>query len=65
MVKSLNPARETERGFFDTADELVLYAAANASAHSLLTFNLKHFADVAKRFNWHVSPPGPFIKSLP
>lgn len=48
----------------DPADELVLEAAVNASAHTLLTFNLRHFADVARRFNLHVSPPGPFLRSL-
>jgi predicted nucleic acid-binding protein len=48
----------------DPADELVLEAAVNASANTLLTFNLKHFAGVASRFNLAVSQPGPFLRSL-
>lgn len=49
----------------DPGDELVLEAAVNASAHTLLTFNLKHFVGVTRRFDLHVSPPGPFLRSLP
>jgi putative PIN family toxin of toxin-antitoxin system len=49
----------------DPADELVLEAAVNASAHALLTFNQKHFVGVAKRFQLDVSTPGEFLRSLP
>jgi len=48
----------------DPADELVLEAAMNASAQALLTFNLKHFARVAKHLGLRVSQPGPFLRSL-
>src|SRR5665647_306937 len=34
----------------DPADELVLEAAVNTSAATLLTFNMKHFASAAERF---------------
>jgi putative PIN family toxin of toxin-antitoxin system len=48
----------------DPADELVLEAAVNASARALLTFNQKHFAGVAKRFQVEVITPGEFLRSL-
>jgi putative PIN family toxin of toxin-antitoxin system len=48
----------------DPADELVLEAAVNASARALLTFNQKHFAGVAKRFQIEVVTPGEFLRSL-
>jgi putative PIN family toxin of toxin-antitoxin system len=49
----------------DPADELVLEAAVNASASALLTFNQKHFAGIAKRFQLEVLTPGEFLRSLP
>lgn len=48
----------------DPADELVLEAAVNASAHALLTFNMKHFANAAEQFGLRVMQPGPFLRSL-
>ena len=48
----------------DPADELVLEAAMNASADALLTFNLKHFAKVAERFQLSISQPSLFLRSL-
>ncbi len=48
----------------DPADELVLEAAVNASAKVLLTFNLKHFSGVSRRFNLTVMRPGDFLRSL-
>ena len=48
----------------DPADELVLEAAVNAGADALLSFNLKHFAQAASRFNLKLSQPGPFLRSL-
>jgi putative PIN family toxin of toxin-antitoxin system len=48
----------------DPADELVLEAAVNARADALLSFNLKHFAQAASRFNLKLSQPGPFLRSL-
>ena len=48
----------------DPADELVLEAAVNASARALLTFNQKHFAGVAHRFELEVITPGEFLRSL-
>lgn len=49
----------------DPADELVLEAAVNASAHTLLTFNLKHFTVAAQRFRLQVAQPGAFLRNLP
>jgi len=49
----------------DPADELVLEAAVNASARAMLTFNQKHFAGVARRFQLEVLTPGEFLRSLP
>ena len=49
----------------DPTDELVLEAAVNASARALVTFNQKHFAGVAKRFQLEVLTPGEFLRSLP
>lgn len=49
----------------DPADELVLEATVNASARALLTFNQKHFAGVANRFQIEVVTPGEFLRSLP
>ena len=48
----------------DPADELVLEAAVNAGADALLSFNLKHFAQAASRFNLKLLQPGPFLRSL-
>lgn len=48
----------------DPADELVLEAAVNASAQTLLTFNLRHFAKAVERFQLRVEQPGPFLRSL-
>lgn len=48
----------------DPADELVLEAAVNASAQTLLTFNQRHFAKAAMRFGLQVMLPGPFLRSL-
>ena len=48
----------------DPADELVLEAAVNAQADALLTFNLRHFAQAAKKFDLNVLQPGPFLRSL-
>lgn len=48
----------------DPADELVLEAAMNAQADALLTFNLKHFARIADRFQLRVEQPGLFLRSL-
>ncbi|MBE0474077.1 hypothetical protein [Rhodoferax sp.] len=48
----------------DPADELVLEAAVNASAHALLTFNMKHFSNAAEQFGLRVMQPGPFLRSL-
>ena len=49
----------------DPADELVLEAAVNASVRALVTFNQKHFAGVAQRFQLEVLTPGEFLRSLP
>lgn len=49
----------------DPADELVLEAAVNANADALLTFNLRHFEQAAKRFGLPVCQPGLFLRSLP
>jgi len=49
----------------DPADELVLEAAVNASARALVTFNQKHFAGVAQRFQLEVLTPGEFLRRLP
>ena len=48
----------------DPADELVLEAAVNASAKALLTFNMRHFANVAERFKLSVLQPGEFLRSI-
>ncbi|TSE21503.1 tRNA(fMet)-specific endonuclease VapC [Tepidimonas alkaliphilus] len=45
----------------DPADELVLEAAVNAGANTLLTFNVRHFRAAAGRFGLPVSPPGPWL----
>jgi putative PIN family toxin of toxin-antitoxin system len=48
----------------DPGDELVLEAAVNASATTILTFNLRHFATAAERFKLTVMQPGEFLRSI-
>lgn len=48
----------------DPADEMVLEAAVNGSAQTLLTFNLKHFAKAGEKFALRVMQPGPYLRSL-
>ncbi|MEO5337813.1 MAG: putative toxin-antitoxin system toxin component, PIN family [Magnetospirillum sp. WYHS-4] len=47
----------------DPADELVLEAAVNGRADSLLTHNLRDFAGVAERFGIRVLRPGEFLQA--
>lgn len=46
----------------DPNDEMVLETALNASADALVTFNIKDFADAARRFSLKLVTPAECIK---
>jgi predicted nucleic acid-binding protein len=46
----------------DPNDEMVLETALNAAADALVTFNIKDFADAAKRFSLKLVTPAECIK---
>lgn len=48
----------------DAADELVLEAAVNARADTLVTFNARDFAAAAPRFGLRLAAPGDCLRSL-
>jgi predicted nucleic acid-binding protein len=48
----------------DPADEMVLEAAVNAGADTLVTFNQRDFANVGKQFKLRVTTPGDFLRNF-
>lgn len=48
----------------DTADDMVLEAAMNASANTIVTFNLADFAPAAQKFQIALKQPNQFLKEL-
>lgn len=48
----------------DPADEMVLEAAVNGRADTLISFNLRDFGDAPARFNVTLATPGQFLRSL-
>jgi predicted nucleic acid-binding protein len=48
----------------DPADDMVLEAAVNGQADLLITFNRRHFAIAARRFQVVVASPGEALKRM-
>jgi putative PIN family toxin of toxin-antitoxin system len=48
----------------DPADEMVLETAVSGNAQLLVTFNLRHFALVARHFGIHAMRPGSALRNL-
>jgi predicted nucleic acid-binding protein len=48
----------------DPADEMVLETAVNGAADWLVTFNLRHLADAARKFGVHVARPCDALKEI-
>lgn len=48
----------------DPADEMVLEAAVNGRADTLLSFNRRDFGDAPARFGVALATPGQFLRSL-
>jgi predicted nucleic acid-binding protein len=48
----------------DANDEMVLEPAVNGQADALVTFNIRDFRDVEKRFGPRVLRPGELLKEL-
>lgn len=48
----------------DPADEMVLEAAINGQADTLVTHNVADFAEAAKRFGLRIARPGELLKEL-
>jgi putative PIN family toxin of toxin-antitoxin system len=48
----------------DPADEMVLETAVNGGADWLVTFNVRHLADAARRFGIRVLKPGEALKQV-
>lgn len=48
----------------DPADDMVLETAVNGRAEILVTFNRRHFARAARRFQMTVASPGEALKRL-
>ena len=48
----------------DPADEMVLEAALNGAAHTLVTFNVRDFQPTASRFRLRVCTPFEFLQLL-
>ncbi len=48
----------------DPNDEMVLEAAVNGMAYALVTHNVRHFVNAARRFGLKVLRPGELLKEL-
>jgi putative PIN family toxin of toxin-antitoxin system len=48
----------------DADDEMVLEAAINADDRTIITFNQRHFAGAAERFDVALATPAQFLESL-
>jgi len=48
----------------DPNDEMILAAAANGHAEAIVTFNIRHFGDIAPRFGIAVMQPGDILRRL-
>lgn len=48
----------------DPNDELILEAAANGHADAIVTFNIRHFGEIAPRFGIAVVQPGDLLRRL-
>jgi predicted nucleic acid-binding protein len=48
----------------DPDDDMVLEAAINGRADAIVTFNVRHFADVAPQFDIQVCPPSEILRRL-